>query len=299
MGWTTGGPLRTENRSIGPILIIAGALLTGSSVGSAEEIETLGSHCNDAPFGSDGGGISACIDLALRYGDTIAGIGIVGVTPEQTDNNDDPLAEKARIAAWIGRQFERDGFDFAAAAHVGIEGGAADDLAIYVKEQIHRSLGFGNRALTSQNGTTPVAGVSGWIRTGYGVSESGAWAMGLSPYAHGALGLDTVEAGAGIMLTLQPRQEDKELALVLPKNGVYAPVYGGDGIGIFGGVRTVAHESLYEDLANPLLAEAGVTLQTTMFDFVRMGISASCTTDPYEGVTRPDCKMNFQLGGLF
>jgi len=285
--------------SIISTLTFVGALLAGPSVGLPQDIETLGSHCNDAPFGSDGGGISACIELAIRYDALVAGIGIFGVTPEQTNNNDDPLKEKARIVAWLGRELSGGGYDYAFAFHAGIEGGAADDIAIDLKEQVHEALGFGNRKLVSQNDTSPIAGVSGWMRTDYEIASPGTWRMDLAPYGHGAAGLDTVEAGTGVMLTLQPRSESKGLALLLPKTGAYAPVYGGDGIGIFAGVRAVAHEGFYEELANPLVAEAGITAQATLFDFARVGVSASCTNPPYEGTSSPDCKMNFQLGGLF
>jgi hypothetical protein len=274
-------------------------LLASPSAGLTQDIETLGSHCNDAPFGSDGGGISACIELAIRYDDLIAGIGIFGVTPEQKNNDEDPLEEKARIVAWFGREMNGAEYDYAFAFRAGLEGGAADDIAIYSKELVHEAFGFGNRKLVSQNDTSPIAGVSGWMRTDYEIAGSGTWSMDLAPYGHGAVGLDTVEAGTGVMLMLQPRSESKGLALLLPKTGAYAPVYGGDGIGIFAGVRAVAHEGFYEKRANRLVAEAGITAQATLFEFVRVGVSTSCTNPPYEGANSPDCKLNFQLGGLF
>ncbi len=291
--------MRTGIRSIISTLTFAGALLASPSVSLPHDIETLGSHCNDAPFDSDGGGISACIELAIRYDDAIAGIGIFGVTPEQKSNDDDPLEEKARIVAWLGREMSGTGYEYAFAGRAGIEGGAADDVAIAFKEQVHEALGFGNRTLVSRNDTAPIAGVSGWMRTDYEIAGAGTWGLDLAPYGHGAVGLDTVEAGTGLMLALQPRSESKGLALLLSKTGAYAPVYGGDGIGIFAGVRAVAYEGFYEKLANPFIVEAGITAQATLFDFVRVGASASCTNPPYEGANRPDCKMNFQLGGLF
>jgi hypothetical protein len=68
---------------------------------------------------------------------------------------------------------------------------------------------------------------------------------------------------------------------------------------LFGGVRGVAYEGLYEELANPFIAGAGVGAQTTLWDFWRVGAAASCTTEPYEAAGKPDCQLSFQMGGLF
>jgi hypothetical protein len=85
----------------------------------------------------------------------------------------------------------------------------------------------------------------------------------------------------------------------MPKNGAYAPTFGGDGIGIFAGVRGVALETLYDDHTNPVIAEAGVMGQMTFWDFAVVGISASCTTEPYDGADKADCKATLQMGALF
>jgi hypothetical protein len=175
----------------------------------------------------------------------------------------------------------------------------ADDLGIDLKDFFHNSFGFGNRTSKSQNGTKFIAGASGWARTELGRSDFGSWTGKVLPYGHGAVGLDTVEAGVGLMLALQPPDETTNLALLLPKNGAYAPVFGGDGIGIFGGVRAIAYEGLYEGHAEHFMAEAGAVAQATFFDFLRVGTSGSCTTPAYDTTDKADCKLSFQMGGLF
>jgi hypothetical protein len=119
------------------------------------------------------------------------------------------------------------------------------------------------------------------------------------PYAHAALGLDVGEGGGGVMLALQPPGESRAMALLLPKNGAYAPTFGCDGIAIFGGVRGVAWDGLYEDLAKHFIAEVGAKAQATLFEFVVVGVAGSCTNKAYDGAPSADCKMYVQLGGLF
>ena len=65
----------------------------GAMAASAEDIETRGGHCNDTYFGSDGSGVTGCIEYALRWDDDVIGIGIFGVQPEQLGENRaaDPL----------------------------------------------------------------------------------------------------------------------------------------------------------------------------------------------------------------
>jgi hypothetical protein len=277
-------------------------MLCSPSISLARDIETLGSHCNDAPFGSDGGGISGCIDLAARYDEWSAGIALSGVTPEQKTIGGfrtDPLEEKARINAWIARESDWNGHDYGLALRAGVEGGAADNAALTLKEEIHKLAGYGNRELYSHNNSEFIAGASAWIRDGLDMGGFRGWDAKALPYVHGTLGLDALEAGTGLMLALQPNTEIKTMALVLPKNAAYAATFGGDGIAIFGGVRAVTYEGLYEVLAHSLVAEAGVRAQATLFGFVRIAVSSSCTTRAYEGARDPDCKMSFQLGGLF
>jgi hypothetical protein len=266
----------------------------------AEGIETRGGYCNDSYFSSDGGGISACLEYAVHWDANTIGIGLFGATPELRSNlkGNDPLEEIARINAWYGREFESDRFHYAITGRAGIEGGAADDLAISLKEALHDLFGEGNAKLGSTHPTTFIGGVSGWGRGDFGLSE-GTWNASVTPYVHAALGNDVIEGGGGVMLSLQPSEETEGLALVLPKNGAYAPTFGGNGIGVFVAVRGVARETLYDDLANPLIAEAGIMAQVTVWDFAVAGISASCTTKPYDGSDREDCKATLQLGGLF
>jgi hypothetical protein len=285
------------------VTAVAACLLQASIVEAKDkDIETLGAHCNDAPFGSDGGGISGCIDLAARYRDWSAGLSLTGVTPEQKIRGtfrNDPLEEKARFAAWVAKDWDWNSTEFGLSLRAGAEGGEADDVALAIKDQIHNWAGIGNRELYSHNSTEFIVGTSGWLRSEYELGGFKGWNVKALPYGHGTLGLDSVEAGGGLMLALQPAAELRNMALVLPKTAAYAVPFGGDGIAIFGGLRAVAHEGLYGKLANPIVAEAGITAQTTLFSHVRVGISASCTTQPYEGAHDPDCKMTFQLGGLF
>ena len=266
----------------GPGTLLAVVLLIGVPAVQAQQIETRGGSCNDAPFGSDGGGITACMDYALRYDDMMAGIGIFGVTKDAKKAGKDPLEAKGRIMSWVGRQGDMGGYDYAVSGRIGIEGGTADDIARSLKETIHDLFGAGNAKLVSENDTKFLGGVSGWVRTEYDLGGPGPWAMSLDPYAHAALGLDSVEGGAGLMLVFQPPAETRGLAPLMPKTGAYAPAFGGDGFGIFAGVRGVAYEGLYEDFAEPFLAEAGITAQVTLWDFAVIGAAASCTTPPYE-----------------
>lgn len=283
----------------GLLFILAGQLILAGPA-AAQEIETRGGYCNDSYFNSDGGGISGCMEFAVRYDDMIGGIGLFGATPEYRGRTtNDPLEAVAKLNVWYGQEFEDDGLLYTLNARAGFQGGLADDLAIALQDSIHSAFGFGNTRVESTQSTSIVAGVSGSARRDYGISDTGSWGLNMTPYGHAAIGNDTIEAGAGFIVALQPTSETKGLALALPKNGAYAPTFGGDGIGIFGAVRFVAHESLYDDLAEPFVSEAGVTSQVTLWDFVVLGASASCTTMPYEGAGKADCKANLQMGGLF
>jgi hypothetical protein len=271
-----------------------------SSGAAAQDIETRSGYCNDSYFDSDGAGISGCMEYAVKYGTDTFGIGLFGATPELKQNTpSDPLDELARINAWYGREFESDVFHYSVNARAGIEGGAADDVAISIKEALHDVFGAGNKKLKSTRDTTFIGGVSGWGRHDSVLSESDSVSAIFTSYLHAALGNDTIEGGGGLMLALQPASETKGLALVMPKNGAYAPTFGGDGIGIFAGVRGVALETLYDDLANPVIAEAGIMGQMTFWGFAVVGVSASCTTESYDGADKADCKAMFQTGGSF
>lgn len=278
------------------------AVLLWSGAGAyAQEIETRGEYCNDQYFGSDGGGISGCLNYALRYGVDTYGVGVVGATPEQKSNakGKDPLKALGRVTGWYSREFETDAMHYAVTGRIGLEGGVADDIALGIKEALHDLFGQGNKKLKSTHDTAFIGGVSGWIRDDWVVSNSDRFNVMLSPYGHAALGNDTIEGGVGLMLALQPSDESQALALVMPKNGAYAPTFGGDGVGLFAGVRGVALETLYGDLAHNFIAEAGIMGQMTYWDFAVVGVSGSCTTDPYDGVDRPDCKATLNLGALF
>lgn len=281
---------------------LALAVVIASATGAvAQELETRGEYCNDSYFASDGSGISGCFNFAARYGVDTVGIGLVGATPELRSNlkGTDPLKEIGRLTGWYSREFESDALHYAVTGRIGIEGGAADELALGLKEALHNLFGFGNKNLKSQKATTFIGGVSGWVRDDWIVSNSSYMNVVLSPYGHAALGNDTIEGGAGLMLAFQSTDENQALALVMPKNGAYAPTFGGDGFGVFAGMRGVALETLYGDLANAFIAEVGITGQVTYWDFAVIGVSTSCTTFAYDGVDRPDCKAVVNVGGLF
>jgi hypothetical protein len=278
------------------------ALLTlGAAPAGAQDIETRGDHCNDTYFGSDGGGITGCLNFALRLNDDVLGIGIVGAEPEQfgSAKKTDPLNSLSRITAWYGRSLDTPMFDTFLAVHGGIEGGVADDIGQDLQELFHDLVGENNRSTPSTKDTTFIAGLSGFARHDLDLSQSEAWKSALTSYGHATLGNDTIEAGAGLLLSLQPVDVVKPLALVLPKEGAYAPTFGGDGIGIFAGARAVALQTLYDDHANTFIAEAGITGQATLWDFAVIGVSASCATAPYDGADEADCRATFQAGGLF
>ncbi len=283
--------------SVAALLLVAASAVTASG----QDIETRGGHCNDTYFGSDGGGLTGCIEYALRWDEDVIGIGIFGVEPKQLGKgrSRDPLESLSRINAWYGRAFDTPEMDYFLGARAGMEGGVADDIGREIQEIIHSLIGENNQKHRSTNDTKLIAGVSGWARKDYLLSESEGWRTALVPYGHAALGNDTIEAGGGLMLALQPADDSRPLALLLPKNGAYAPTFGGDGIGVFAGARAVALETLYGDDQEAFIAEAGVTAQATFFDFAVVGLSASCTNKPYQGAPNADCKATFQLGGQF
>jgi hypothetical protein len=280
---------------------LATGIFTLAGTTLAQEIETRGDHCNDTYFNSDGGGISGCINLALRFDENVMGIGITGAEPEQFGKakKTDPLDSLARISAWYGQTLDTPEFDSFLAVRGGIEGGVADDIGRDLQNLIHDLLGENRSNSKSTKDTTFFAGVSGYARRDYLLSDPGDWKTALTPYGHAALGSDTIEVGGGLLLSLQPADTLKPLALVLPKEGAYAPTFGGDGIGVFGGIRGIARQTLYGNYTRPFIAEAGATAQMTLWDFAVIGISGSCSTKPYDGAPDADCKATFQMGGLF
>ncbi len=279
------------------------ALVLGSGISNskADELETRGGHCNDTYFGSDGGGITGCLEYGLRLNDDVIGIGIFGAQQEQLGGGakDDPLGSLSRINVWYGREIDATDFDSFVSVRAGIEGGIADDLGRELQNLFHQLVGENNHKVPSTHDDTLLAGVSGWARKDFVWSEGQDWMAAVAPYGHGALGNDTIEAGGGLMLSLQQSGETEPLALLLPRNGAYAPTFGGDGIGMFAGVRAVARETLYDGHSNAFLAEAGITAQATFFDFAVVGVSGSCTNKPYDGAPAADCKATFQMGGQF
>ncbi len=284
-----------------PAVIALLVLTSGGSAVLAQDIETRGGHCNDTYFGSDGGGLTGCLEYALRFDRNVIGVGFFGAEPEQlgSGKTGDPLESLARINAWYGRAFDTPEVDYFLSARAGIEGGLADDIGRELQAVIHSLIGENNRDTRSTHDTRLLAGVSGWARKDFTLSESESWRAAVVPYGHAALGNDTIEAGGGVMLALQPADAANPLALLLPKTGAHAPTFGGDGIGVFAGARAVALETLYDGKEETLVAEVGVTAQATFYDFAVIGLSASCTNVPYKGAPNADCKATFQMGGQF
>lgn len=279
-------------------------LASWASAAQAGDIETRGAYCNDNYFSSDGAGITGCINLAVHFGADTAGIGVVGATPEQKHvtkktGSKDPLDSLGRITAWYGREFNFSNIHFALDGRIGIEGGVADDVALAEHNFFHALFQTQSKKLKSNHDTTVIGGLSGWARRDFILDHPGGWAVDLAPFALGALGNDNIEAEGGVVLGLQPPGEMKGLALLTPLNGAYAPTFGGDGIGLFADARGVARDTLYGAHANPFIAEAGVVAQVTLWKVAVFGASASCTTEPYHGAGKADCKATLQAGGHF
>lgn len=267
--------------------------------GYAAEVEIMGIFGNDSLFDSDGSGVTGSFELVSKIDQWRVGGGIYVVTPElmkEKRPNDDPLAELSRLTCWIGKTSTwRDQTEIHFSGRVGIEGGVADDIGFHLQDVAHDLINKGSRDLTSTNETKGIAGISGWLRTTLVFGRLGASVFNLTPYAHASLGSDTVEGGGGVIVAIQPKREAAPLPLWLPKNGSYAPDFGGDGIGLFAGCRGVAHESFYDGLQNPFVGEVGLIGQATLFNSLSLGVGGSCTTEPYEGSIGSECKTDLRL----
>jgi hypothetical protein len=259
----------------------------------------MGVFGNDTFFDSDGSGVTGSLELAARIDAWRTGIGLYVATPEllkEKRPNDDPLAEISRLTLWVGRNFQwLPEMDVHIGGRLGAEGGKVDDLGFGMQDLAHEVIDKGSRDLESTTGTTALVGVSGWTRFRGWDRATGNARFSLFPYGHASLGNDTVEAGCGLMLSVQPDYETEPPWLMLPKNGSYAPMFGGDGVSIYAGGRGVAHESLYDDLREPWVGEFGIVGQKTVYGAWKIGAGASCTTKPYKGAVSNDCKVDLRL----
>ncbi len=270
-----------------------------SSATAYADIETMGVFDNDTFFDSDGSGVSGSLELAAKIDEWRTGVGLYVATPEllkEKRPNDDPLAEISRLNLWIGKRFFwLPEVETLLSGRIGLEGGKIDDLGFAMQDLAHEMIDKGSRDLESTTGTTGLIGVSGWVRTRWWDWASGNARFSLVPYGHASLGNDTVEGGCGLMLSVQPDYETDLPWIMLPKNGSYAPMFGGDGVGIYAGGRGIAHESLYGDLHESWIGEVGIFGQKTIYGSLKLGAGASCTTKPYEGAIGNDCKVDLRI----
>ncbi len=273
--------------------------LVFTSVGVCADVETLGIFGNDYSFDSDGGGVTESLELAARIDDWRTGIGLYVATPELLKKkcpNDDPLQELSRLSLWVGKRFAwLSSVDGLIGGRVGFEGGWADDLGFELQDFTRDITGKESRNLQSTMDGTGLIGLSAWARTQWWHRTSGNAQFSLIPYGHASLGNDTIEGGCGLMFSVQPDYETDLPWLMLPKNGSYAPMFGGDGVSLFAGARGIARESLYGDLHEPWIAEFGITGQKTIYGALKLGAGASCTTKPYTGAIAKDCKVDIRL----
>ena len=278
--------------------------------------ETVNVHSNDAPFDSDGGGPTGSFEGVTRRDRLFLGAGLFGVSPEIKNvlnfRANDPLQEKARLSVWAGRvdwfevpamenaSFVRDSMlDTSALVRVGAEGGAIDELAEDVLNAVHDSLDIPNRELVSSNGTSLEAGVAGHVRLGMQLNEGRVTRLSVAPFAYGSLGTDVVETAAGVQIAVQPADAKVLPFLMMSRTGAYAPMFGGDGVSAFANMRVVAHDGLYGGLEKPFVIEGGVTAQATLFETLRLGVGAKCSSGIYDGAPKGSCIAAFRSGLAF
>lgn len=269
---------------------------------------------NDVPFNSDGGGVTYELAAAVRKGSIVGGVGLIAVSPDlRTDRAPelfDPLRDKGRLVGWLGthRQgptlrlgtHETVHTDWSVSARVGAEGGRIDELAQRVQEAFHELTGTPNRPRPLVDRPERViGGISGHARARFDVHQASIRRsfdrLSVSPYVHGSIGNDTTQAGLGVLLSVQPSTAREGLALPLPEEGAYAPIFGGDGLGAFLSTRFVQHETLYGGAAAGFAVEGGLVGQVSYGRF-SVGAVASCVSAPYEGAPGPDCTARVRAG---
>lgn len=266
-------------------------------------VESYGAYCNDVYFGSDGGGIGGCIDLAaLLSNDMYFALGAYQSGPESKSSAkyaQDPLNDRGRLVARIGKIFHLDGFSATTTLRLGGQGGFVDDLTHDVRKSLHDIFGSNTRAQRGNHGLTGIIGASGHAWSNFDLGNSMGTKAVLTPYLHASAGTDNVEGGGGLLLGFQPSYASRPLPLMEPQSGAYAPFFGDDGLGLFVAARGVAHDSFYVSRTKHFLGEVGIVGQFTVVDTVRGTVLASCTNKPYSGALDPDCKATVRIGILY
>lgn len=266
-------------------------------------VESYGAYCNDVYFGSDGGGIGGCIDLAaLLSNDVYFALGAYQSGPESKSAAKyarDPLNDRGRLVFRAGKIFHLDAFSATATVRFGGQGGFVDDITHDVREGLHDIFGSNTRAQRGNHGLIGIVGASGHVWHNFDLGSSMGTKAVLTPYVHASAGTDNVEGGGGVLLGFQPSYANKPLPLMEPQSGAYAPFFGDDGFGLFVAARGVAHDSFYANRTKHFLGEAGFVGQFTVVDTVRGTVLASCTNKPYSGALDPDCKATVRIGILY
>ena len=276
---------------------VASDALRGGLVAETPALRLMVEHGNDMPFGSDGGGASFHGSAALRRGPWFAAATALAVTPELKRRGDvrsnDPLRERGRLVAFVGRHGARGSSDASVALRGGLAGGAADRAVHALQKKMHAWAGVGDRGIHDIGPTRPIAGVDGhWrVRARDGAFGPGL-RVGIEPYAFGSAGRDVAEAGAGLMVFLQ-RDGAEAMSPWRPDTGAYAPLFGGNGVALFAAARAIAHDDLYggrtgTPLARTLIASAGAVAQASVGPAV-FGVRAACSTGAYRGGPARDC----------
>ena len=269
---------------------------------------------NDVVFNSDGGGVTYEIAAAIRKGTLVGGAGLVAVSPDLRSDIDpalaDPLRDKGRLVGWLGThrrgptlRLSHEGAvhtDWSLSARIGMEGGRIDRLTADVQDAFHDLTGTPNRPRPMiDRPERLIGGVSGHARARFDIHRSSMRRsfdrLSASPYVHGSLGNDTAQLGVGMLLSVQAADAREGIALPLPVEGAYAPVFGGDGLGAFLATRFVEHETLYGGRASGFAVEGGLVGQVSVGRF-SLGAVASCLSLPYQGAAAPDCVGRVRLG---
>ena len=288
------------------LLCVLCALIALPAPANAQTVrlkESYGAYCNDVYFGSDGGGIGGCIDLAaILSNDYYFALGAYQAGPESKSAAEfarDPLNDRGRLVLRVGKVIRMGSFDATATLRLGGEGGFVDDFTHDVRKALHDIYGSNTRAQRGNHGLNGIIGASGHVWSNFELGNTGGTKAVLTPYVHASAGTDNVEGGGGVLLGLQPGYANQPLPFMEPQAGTYAPFFGDDGFGIFVAARGVAFDTLYASRAKHVLGEAGVVGQFTVSNTVRGTALASCTTKPYDGALDPDCKATLRIGILY
>ena len=286
--------------------LISATILFGSHAYAQDVklVESFGAHCNDIYFGSDGSGLGGCIDFAARLSnDWYLALGAFQSGPEASSGdaafNQDPINDRGRIVLRFGKEIKTDQFEATTTLRFGGEGGFVDDLVNDIRRDLHDIFSLGTRPQRGDVGFRGIAGVSGHAWQNFELGRAFGGKALFSPYIHGSLGTENIEAGGGLLIGFQPVSAEKPLPFVEPQNGAYAPFFGDDGLGFFVAGRAVAVDTIYGDLAEEFLGEAGIVGQITLTENLRTTASASCTNDAYDGALNADCKATIRIGILY